>query len=140
MSEGLIVVLELHESNDLTIYKTFGPLTVSVTRVQPFTMANLSGIGWSPVFSSDGSKLAYGVNGGPSAAIEEPIRTTPPGKHYYIESSIGNSTIEIDGNVVANISNIGLVTPLSFSADGKELSWMVLTKDRELYLKKLKLK
>ena len=69
----------------------------------------------------------------------EPVRTTPPGRYYYIEDSIGNSTIEIDGNVVANISNAGLVTPLSFSTDSREISWLVL-KNRNLYLKKLKLK
>ena len=61
------------------------------------------------------------------------------GRYYYIEDSIGNSTIEIDGNVVANISNAGLVTPLSFSTDSREISWLVL-KNRNLYLKKLKLK
>lgn len=139
-SESLIIVLELHDNGDLTIYKTFGPLDVSVARLQPLTMGNISGIGWSPTFSPDNSNLAYGVNGGASAAVKEPIRTSITGRHYYIESSVGNSTIEIDGNVVANISNTGLVTPLSFSPNGKEISWLLLTKARELYSKKLKLK
>lgn len=139
-TESLVIILALDNRDNLTLDKTFGPLNVSVTRAQPLTLATLSGIGWSPTFNVEGTKIAYGVNGGPSAAIKEPIRPMPPDKYYFIENSIGNSTIEVDGNVVATISNTGLVTPLSFSPDGKELSWMVLTKDRKLYLKELKLK
>lgn len=132
--ERYVVVLEI-ESNSLRLKRTFGPLQVYVSSAQPLTMANVTGNGWCPTFSPDGSKLAYGVNGGPANSV----RSLPQAGYYYIENAIGNCTIEINGNVAAHIDSYGLVTPFSFIADGKEINWMII-KDKKLYSKRLKLK
>jgi hypothetical protein len=138
-AEAHVVVLDVTAETGPIVEHDYGPLNISVTSAQPLTAATLSAVAWSPVFSPDGQLVAYGVNGGPTGVIARPLRTMDPGRLYQIEQSIGSSAIYVNDKRAATVKVTGFVTPLVFSNDGKEITWMHL-RDRKLYLRRLKLK
>ncbi len=137
--ETHVVVLDVGTERGPVVQYDYGPLNVQVSSVQPLTQATVSAAAWSPVFSPDSARLAYGLNGGPEGAVTRPMRTAGTGRLYQIANALGSSTIVVDGKRAATVKVTGLVTPLSFSGDGKEISWMHL-REGKLYLRRLKLR
>jgi len=133
------VVVVAIENGMVAKIKEFGPISIHVSSLQPFTSANITGSPWCPSFSPDGSKIIFGVNGGPPSQIETPFRMDSPGQYYYIQDTIGSSAIYLNGTRIATIKALGVLTPFSFTADGKEVRWFQLSKDG-LFLKRLCLK
>jgi len=117
----------------------FGPLTVHVFSLQPFTNATITGTPWCPIFTPDSKNVLFGVNAGPPSLVDIPFRPIGPGQFYYIKDSLGSAIVSLNGTRLATVNPVGVLTPFFFSPDGKEIRWFQLTQDG-LFMKQILLK
>lgn len=137
-SNGSFVEVVALSDGQMKKDRQFGPLTVHISSAQPFTMADVTGIPWCPVFAPDGKNVFFGVNAGPGSLVDTPFRTGP-GQFYHIKDNLGSAIVSLNGTRLATVNSVGVLTPFLFSQDGKEIRWFQLTQDG-LLMKQILLK